>query len=275
MASNASCSSSSVGVRLTPRRRWRSSRNPCARWGKIVYEDALLEPLAQLFRVIAASFGDRIKPAVLVLAGGRSEGRSAEEQPPVTEGFVRVGLARGDQGLGQIDLVKVGRPRMGVAAVEPPLAAVGHDDPIGNAFVEGGHHARARVFLGRLLVEIEVGAVEPAVPGVDEGRRFAAVADEQIVRLGVRLAGGLVDLGLESEKFEDWLEELLADNLLALVEPACTGVGQKLLHSLERLGGVVAPGGILVQAGEQVVVGKQRTVAEVVFAERRRLEHAA
>ena len=137
-------------------------------------EDAVLEPVAQPLGVVPAALEDRHRassPARPRPLG--AEGFRAEEQPPVAEGFVGVGVARGRERLDQIDLVEVRGACMGLAAVEPPQPAVGDDDPVGDPVVEGRDDAGAGILFGRVGV-VQVGPVQPAVPGVDEGGRQLA-----------------------------------------------------------------------------------------------------
>ena len=84
-------------------------------------EDPLLEAIAQPLGVVPAPLEDAVEPAALT-RGVLLEGGSAEEQPPVPERLVRVGLARDIERLDQIDLVEVCRASMSLAAVEPPEA---------------------------------------------------------------------------------------------------------------------------------------------------------
>ena len=121
MASKTSASSSSVGslvlaeplpaVRQKPLRQVRKDRE----------EDAVLEPFAEPLGVLAAAAKDDIEPAPFGL-GHRLEGVGPEEQPPVAEGFVGVGVAGGGERLDEIDLVEVRGPCVGLAAVKSPLA---------------------------------------------------------------------------------------------------------------------------------------------------------
>ena len=113
-------------------------------------EDAVLQPFAQLLGILAASLGQRVSSQhrcasspVPRFQWARGERRGAEEQPPVAECLVGVGVARGHKRLGQIDLIEVGRPGMGVPAIEPPLPAIGDDDPVGYALVQGRDDAGA------------------------------------------------------------------------------------------------------------------------------------
>ena len=139
-------------------------------------EDAILEPVAQALGVFPAAEQDVVEPAALALGLSAREGGGAQEQPPVPERFVRIGVARCGQRLDQIDFVEVRGSCMGLAAVEPPQPAVGDDDPVGGPCVEGRHDAGTGVFFRRVGI-VQVRAVEPAVPGIDERRRqLAAVA---------------------------------------------------------------------------------------------------
>ena len=196
--------------------------------------------------------------------GHRLEGGGAQEQPPVAEGFVRVGVAGCGQRLDQIDLVEVRGPCVGLAAVESPQPAVRHDDPVGGPCVERRHDAGTGVLLGRVGV-VEVRAVEPAVPGVDERRRqLAAVAAlEEVVGLGLVGLAGPVDRGLEAELLEERFEQLVAQRVLVLAAPASLGVPQEITDEGEHLRRVVPPGRVFSQAVPQEVVGEQAPVLEV------------
>ena len=167
-----SASSSSVGSLLWPRRCLRSSRKPCARCGKIVRKMRSLSrsPSRLAYSRLPAGWRRASSPGPRPVG---LEGGGPQEQPPVAEGLVGVGVAGSGQRLDQIDLVEVRGPGMGLAAVEPPQPAVGHDDPVGSPCVQRRHDAGAGVLFRRVGV-VEVGAVEPAIPGVDERRRQLA-----------------------------------------------------------------------------------------------------
>lgn len=164
---------------------------------------------------------------------------------------------------------------MGLPAVEPPEPAVGHDDPVGDILFQGRDDARAGV-LGRcVLVEGEVGTVQPAIPAIDERRGLAAGPGEQVVRASVVLAGGLVHLGLEAEQSEERLIQMAAGGFLSLVQQAGGSVAELRLDPLEGVGGILAPGRVFAEPREQEVVCEESPVAEIVLAEGRRLEDAA
>jgi hypothetical protein len=63
-------------------------------------KDAILQPVAQALGIFPTAEQDVIEPAALALGLGL-EGGGAQEQPPVAEGFVRVGVAGGSQRLGR------------------------------------------------------------------------------------------------------------------------------------------------------------------------------
>ena len=119
MASKMSASSSSVGRLVLTEALLAVCQEALRQVRKDREEDAVLEPVAQPLGVVAAALQDVVEPAALPSASA-SEGGGAEEQPPVAERFVRVGVAGGGQRLDQIDLVEVRGPGMGLAAVEPP-----------------------------------------------------------------------------------------------------------------------------------------------------------
>ena len=57
---------------------------------------------------VAAALDDSVEPTCRLLGCGLFDERLlAEEQPPVAEGFIRVGFIGGDEGLLEIDLVEV------------------------------------------------------------------------------------------------------------------------------------------------------------------------
>ena len=130
-------------------------------------EDPFLEPIAQPLGVVPAPLEDAVEPAALP----RSvflEGSRAEEQPPVPERLVRVGIARDVQRLDQIDLVEVRRTSMSLAAVEPPEPPVGDDRPVSVSLFNGGDDPRTGVLVGMVRV-LKVRPIEPATPWIDEG----------------------------------------------------------------------------------------------------------
>jgi hypothetical protein len=279
--------SSSLGLPARPQPPLAVLQKTVGQVGEDFDEDTVLQPFADLLGIVAASLGHGVEPTALWcsrLGCGscrrdtrttRGECLGAEEQPPVAECLVGVGVARGHQRLGQIDLIEIGRPGMGVPAVEPPLPAIGDDDPVGHALVQGRDDARTRVLFRRFVIEVEIGPIEPAVPGVDEGCGLALGGREQVVGRRVGLARHLVDLRLESQQLEQRLVQLLADDLLPFAQPPLPGVLHHRLDPLEGRGGVVSPGRVFAQAGDEEVVGEQRPVAEILLAESGCFKHAA
>ena len=124
---------------------------------------------------------------------------------------------------------------MGLAAVESPQPAVGHDDPVGNPLVERRHDTRTGIFFGCVGVA-QVRAVQPAIPGIDEcrcersprlRRGWSATewrATQEVVGLGLVRPARPVDGGLEAQLLEERFEQLAAKRLLVLAAPASLGV---------------------------------------------------
>ena len=152
-------------------------------------------------------------------------------------------------------------------AIEPPLAAIGHDDPIGHALFQRGDHALARVHLGRLPVQVEVGTIEPAIPRINEGRRPAPRGREQNVGLCVGVARASDERSLEAEQLEQRSVQPLAEDLLPDTEPAAASIGQKPPDLLKGLRGIVPPGSVQAQPREQILLGESASLAEA-FAPR-------
>src|SRR5438067_162120 len=75
-------------------------------------ENTSLEIFAQALGILPAAREDVVEPAPLPFGPGL-ESVGAHEQPPVPEGFVGVGVARGDEGFDQIHLVEVRGPCVG------------------------------------------------------------------------------------------------------------------------------------------------------------------
>jgi hypothetical protein len=192
------------------------------------------------------------------------------------EGLAGVGVGGGGQGLGEIDLVEVGGAGVGVLAVEPPELAVGDDDPVGLALIKGGHHAGSRVLVGGVGV-VQVGAVQPAVPGIDKGGRQDTTVGglEFVVRLGLVGPARPVDAGPETQTLEQGLEELGADDVLVLALPAFLGIGEQVADKGETLGRVVPPGGVFTEAFAEEVVREQAAVLEELLAVTGSVEDAA
>ncbi len=128
---------------------------------------------------------------------------------------------------------------MGSSAVEPPVTAIGHDDPVGHAVIESRDDARAGIFFRRGQV-VDVRPVKPATPFVDEcccdrasgGRESAGgVAlcwrlKQQVIRHRLVAAGVFVLPGCESEQFEQRFEQFLPDDLFSFKLPAPGGIVQ-------------------------------------------------
>ena len=89
------------------------------------------------------------------------------------------------------------------------------------------------------------------------------------------VAGPFFHVGREAKQLEQRLIELVADNLLALAKPSLPGILHEGFDPLEYLRGIILPGRVFPQTAHEEVVGKQRPVAEVVFAEGGRLKNAA
>ena len=236
-------------------------------------ENAVLQPLTQPLRVVAASLDDSVEPTTRGLHFGRLKRLPAEEEPPVSEGLIRVGIAGTGQGLDEVHLVEVCRSGVGLPAVESPQAAVGDDDPVGHTSLQGRDDARPGIFLGRFLVA-EIRPVEPAVPGVDEGggERFGRAGAKHVVGLELVAARHLVLLGREAQQGEDRLEKPVADRSFALAGEAAVMVTKQVADTVEGFGRVLLPGRCVREPVHQVVVGKEGPVLEVLLGEGSGLE---
>ena len=222
---------------------------------KDILEDAALEVLAEFARVFLALIQNAVNQrkrgfAPLADDCAGHERIAAKQQPEIAEGVTGLGGTGsliGEQ-VRQIDLVIVGRARMGAARIEPPQTPVRHDHPRGVAAFEQTDHLRAGVRVGRGAVAAVVLGIEHPVPRIGEAQRQRrgiglVLRIEQVTRAVGIIAANRV----ESQGSKDRLEKLAADCRPALASESCGGSRVELAQTAPRGLGVLIPLGKLAQ----------------------------